>query len=173
MVTIHLYFNNWKKMQHIWSHHFFQFKWFYLLLGTALLVFHWILSMIWFVVTLMVMMKNLIRLRKVSSHAKWVFGCWTDVRYQHLKIIMNWNFRQKCETINKQEFEIVRAIVATAVCILIGFLTDFSMMFWNKTPSKNKDVQKSLVRNCSTTSWYLESVCSLTLGRSSGGRWTI
>ena len=50
------------------------------------------------------------------------------------------------ETVLEQEFEIVRAIVATAVCILIGFATDFSMKFWNKTASKNKDVQKSLVR---------------------------
>lgn len=77
----------------------------------------------------------------------------TDFRYQHLKIIMITS--KKYETINQQEFEIVRAIVATAVCILIGFATDFSMLFWNKTASKNKDVQKSLVRNGSTTSWHL------------------
>ena len=69
----------------------------------------------------------------------------SDFHYQYLKIIMI-TIRQKWETINKQEFEIVRAIVATAVCILIGFATDFSMLFWNKTESKNKDVQKSLVR---------------------------
>ena len=69
-----------------------------------------------------------------------------DHRLGHKLWKLRHGLRKMQETVLEQEFEIVRAIVATAVCILIGFATDFSMKFWNKTASKNKDVQKSLVR---------------------------
>ena len=45
----------------------------------------------------------------------------------------------------QKNFEIVRGVVATVSCFLMGFATDLSMKIWNKTPSRNKDVQKTLL----------------------------
>ena len=44
------------------------------------------------------------------------------------------------------EFEIARGVISTMSCILMGLATDFSMKMWDKTSSKNKDVQKTLLR---------------------------
>ena len=46
----------------------------------------------------------------------------------------------------QKEFEIVRSVLATMSCFFMGLATDFSMKFWNKTSSRNKDVQKTLLR---------------------------
>ena len=46
----------------------------------------------------------------------------------------------------QKEFEIVRGVVATMSCIFMGLGTDFSMKIWDRTLSKNKDVQKTLLR---------------------------
>ena len=43
-------------------------------------------------------------------------------------------------------FEIVRVVISTMSCILMGLATDFSMKMWDKSSSKNKDVQKTLLR---------------------------
>ena len=44
------------------------------------------------------------------------------------------------------EFEIARGVISTMSCILMGLATDFSMKIWDKSSSKNKDVQKTLLR---------------------------
>ena len=46
----------------------------------------------------------------------------------------------------QKEFEIVRGVLATMSCFFMGLATDCSMKIWNKTPSRNKDVQKTLFR---------------------------
>ena len=46
----------------------------------------------------------------------------------------------------KTEFEIARGVISTLSCILMGLMTDFSMKYWDKSSSKNKDVQKTLLR---------------------------
>lgn len=46
----------------------------------------------------------------------------------------------------QKEFEIVRGVVATMSCFFMGLGTDFSMKIWDRTLSKNKDVQKTLLR---------------------------
>ena len=51
----------------------------------------------------------------------------------------------------QKNFEIVRGVIATVSCFLMGFATDLSMKIWNKTSSRNKDVQKTLF-------WYGETV---------------
>ena len=45
------------------------------------------------------------------------------------------------------EFEIARVVISTMSCILIGLATDYSIKIWNKkSSSRNKDVQKTLLR---------------------------
>ena len=45
------------------------------------------------------------------------------------------------------EFEIARGVISTMSCILIGLATDYSIKIWNKkSSSRNKDVQKTLLR---------------------------
>ena len=46
----------------------------------------------------------------------------------------------------QKRFEIVRGVLTTMSCFLMGFATDLSMKFWNKTSSRNKDVQKTFLR---------------------------
>jgi len=47
----------------------------------------------------------------------------------------------------QKEFEIVRGVISTLSCFFMGLATDFSMKIWDRTFSKNKDVQKTLLRS--------------------------
>ena len=46
----------------------------------------------------------------------------------------------------QKEFEIARGIVATLSCFFMGLATDYSTKIWERSFSRNKDVQKTLLR---------------------------